>query len=803
MTGLLVSVFAVACHQPQQPAVRRLLPTVPTGAFSELSDSHLAAIVVCHDTLGRPRVAGRFVEVNRCTPCIPYGLQAAADRSLAHARRLWLQGARAPYDTLDVGVGCARLAYQYARALRPNDDSLAVEIAIVHLADARDTLRARALTTLDSILQQRVAAGLSGAAAHMLSQLAAGMWDRAQRQLERPAEIDVHPLERAAHQLDRAAPVMMHIPAIPGTSSELGVSEAEWTARLYDAAARLTASPEERSRWMRLALAPWVVLEDWVALDSAASALLRRAPNDSALLPARALAAYRTMKRPVLESPAVMALFDSVVAHVPRADSARYDSFDGVLTADDDQWRYGFLPDERIALDERGWAVLDPLWSSPVNEIRLTRRARVAEADYRHADIAQPGEAGSETIPGQILLRRGPPTPQWVVTTTLGGRHLMQRSWPGLVAYSEINEIHDSGEKHSWRVFSGAQFSLLAASRYAPSKRCSSRPEVFPSLYGCATDLRAEWTDVPFYGTTDAIDVTVARFRARGDSADMYIGARIPLRAFKHRDDLRASRTDRITLGMWLATELGAPIKHESVSHELPAANLLALTHQWTPRVGSRRMMHRVEAMEPTKPSGARGIARFTTDAQTAFPVRGFGMSDVLIAARATPRTSVARRWSDLTIQANGGAVAPKARFAMIWEVYDLTPGADGRVRWRVRLKRERGAMVMREDMKEVLVGSAKAGSRVLAAESAAPDLSYVRDAAPSEALLENIVFGLDDAPPGHHVINVTIDDLVSGKSVTRGVSVRVLVPDSQKRGTQVGSPFDTPTTRRTDAPRR
>lgn len=781
---MLTGVVMMACQR--RSAVERVLPGVRSPVFAELTESDLAALVICHDTLGRPLVGRRTVAVSRCTPCIPYAMQTSADRSLSHARRLWQQAARAPYDTLDVGVGCARLAYKYARALRPNDDSLAVEIAIVHLADARDSLRARELSILDSILQQRITSGLSAPAAHMLSQLAGGIWDRAQRQLERPAEIDVDALEHAAHQLDRSAPVMMHIPPIPGTSSEVGVSEAEWAARLYDAAARLAPGPEERSRWMRLSLAPWVLLEDWVALDSAASALLRRAPNDSALLPARALAAYRTMQRPVLESPSVMALFDSVVAHIPRADSMRYDSFDGVLTADDDAWRYGFLPDQRIDLEARGWAVLDPLWSTPVNEIRLARRARVAEADYRHADLARPGESGSETQPGQILLRRGPPTAQWTVSRTLDGGHLIERSWPGLVASSMI-EARDA-----WRVFYGTHFSLLTAGRYPPSEQCMDREQAFSTLYVCATARRSEWTSIPFFGTTDAIDVTIARFRATGDSADMYVGARVPLRAFKHRDDLRASQTDRITLGMWLATELGAPIKHESVSHELPAANLLALTHQWTPRVGSRRMMHRVEAMEPTKPSGARGIARFTTDAQTAFPVRGFGMSDVLIAARAAPRESVARRWSDLTIQPNGGTVAPKARFAMVWEVYNLTPGPDGRVRWRVRVKRERGEMVVREDMKEVLVGSAKAGSRVVADESAAPDFAYVREEAPSEALLENIVFGLDDAPPGHHVVNVTIDDLVSGKSVTRGVSVRVLVPDSQKRGTPIGSPFAT-----------
>ncbi len=765
--------------------MRRVLPRISTGDFSELSESELAARVICHDTLGRrPEVAMRKFPVTRCTPCIPYGMQASAERSVAHARLLWRQGARAPYNSFDIGAGCVRLAYRYARALRPDDDTLAIEVALFQLADALDSSRTVALLTVDSLLQHRIANGEPDRAARMLSQLAMGIWDRAQRQLERPSEIERHFLEGAAHQLARGAPTLLQLPKIPATSSELGVSEAEWAARLFDAAARLSSDPVDRSRWLRLALAPWVVLEDWTALDSAARALLQRAPNDSALLPARALAAYHTMKHPVLESPPVMGLFDTAVAHLPRADSMRYDSFDGVLTAEDDEWRYEFFPDQRLALDVRGWSVIDPLWSTPVNEIRLARRARVAEADYRYADIARAGESGSETEPGEMLLRRGTPAAQWTVTATRFGRHRLHRTWPGLTAETELEAVRDT-----WRVFHGTRFTARHASTYPPSHRCTTRAGTWPSLHACAVGLRSEWSDVPLYGRTDVIDVTVARFRSRGDSADMYIGARVPLRAFKSRSDRTASRADRIALGVWLTTEQGVPIVHESVSRELPAANLLAWTHQWSQRVGSIRMMHRVEALEVTQPSGARGIARFTSDGQVAFPLRGFGMSDVLVAASAAPRTGAARRWDDLAIQPNGATVAPRSRFAMVWEVYDLTPGADGRVRWRVRIKRERGEMVMREDMQDVLVGSAKAGSRVLASESSAPDLAYVRDASDGTAILENIVFGLDEATAGHHVVNVTIDDLVSGRSVTRGVSVRVLVPDSQKRGTGIGAP--------------
>ncbi len=778
IASLLAVSFVTACRH--QSTVQRVVPGLSTGLsslYTQASESELAVHVICHDTLGRPPRPTIRVDVSRCTPCIPYGMQASAERSVAHARQMWLQGARAPYDTFDIGAGCARLAYQYARALRPDDDSLSIEVALVLLADSRDSSRSRALHTVDSLLQQRIAVGRPTQAAQMLSQLAMGMWDRAQRELERPDGISEDRLERRAHQLASGAPVLTRLPSIPSTSANLGESEAEWSARLFDAAARLSTNPASRSRLLRLALAPWVVLERWDALDSAARALLLLAPGDSALLPARALAAYRLMQRPVIESPPVMTLFDSVVAHLSRADSLRFDSFDAVLTAEDDEWRYGFLPDKRIALDLRGWSVVDPLWSTPVNEIRLARRARVAEADYRYADIAQPNESGSETQPGQMLVRRGAPAPQWTVTTARSGRMWMQRSWRGLMATTALEDAPSN-----WRVFYGTRFTPLLASTYEPPRTCTARADRSPSLYSCAIGQRADWSDVPFYGHTDEIDVTAARFRAGGDSADLYIGARMPLRQFKSRGDVNATSTDRISFGVWLTTENGATIFHNVASRELPDVNTLAWTHQWTHRVGSLRMMHRVEAMEATKPSGARGIARFTSDAQVAFPLSGFGMSDVLIAATAVPRHGSANRWNDLELQPNGASVAPGARFTMVWEVYDLVPGQDGRVHWRVRIKRERGNMVVRADMPAVLSGSASAGSRMLASESSAPDLAYVRDAKADETVLENIAFGVGDAPVGYHVVTVTIDDLVSGKSVTRGVSVRVLDPATQRR---------------------
>jgi hypothetical protein len=779
-----LALLLAACARP--PAVPRVLPGV-TPVHAELSESALDAIVICHDTLGRPAFTGRVIEVTKCSPCAPYGTTASADRSRLHGRRLWQQGARAPYDENDAGAECARLAYRVAQRLDPENDALAVERALVEMASHADSVRARAIQELDARISERRQRGERARAQLLLTQLALGIWDRAQRQLERPKEIRLDPLERDAHDLARGVQPLMSLPPIPPTSSQLGVSEAQWAARLFEAAAQHADGPAERSRWLRLSLAPWVVLEAWTSLDSAALVLLRRAPNDSAVLPARALSAYRRMQQPVVESPVVMALFDRALGYMPRVDSARYDSFDGMLSAADDDWRYGFFPDQRLALEQRGWSVLDPLWSTPYNEIQLERRARVAEADYRYADLVRAGEAGSETKPGQMMVRRGTPEARWSLVTSLGRRQWLQRGWNGLVATSETDEFERDGKSVGWRIFYGPHFSLLHASTFATAQRCrNDQPSV---LYDCAMVLSADWRTVPFYGKSDAVDVTVARFRARGDSADVYVGARVPLRGFKHRDDLRANPTDRIAVGIWLTDELGRPVRHASERRPLPASNTVAWTAQWLERVGSLRLMHRVEAMEPTLPSGARGVARFASDELTEFPLRGFGMSDILVAESAVPRRSPMLRHTDLTIQPNGGTVPPAALFSMVWEVYNLTPDRNGQLRWRVRVKRERGTLVVRADMKDVMAGSRNAGTRVISSEDSASDISYTRQSAANDVVLEHVRFGLGRAPQGVHVVGVTIDDLVSGRSVTRAVSVRVVSPNAQRRGTRVGAP--------------
>jgi hypothetical protein len=790
---LMVLAFLVASACVRQTAVVTVNNTLAAASASTLD-----AVVFCHDSLGRPEGQDRFVTPSRCTPCIPKSLQNSdGEVVLTHARKIWEQRARAPYDENDVSAACARIAYNMAGERLPGNDALTVEIALFGLADANDSVRLAAVLSVDALLARHHMTGQYQQVQRLASQFAFGVWDRAQRQLERPRDLSTDWRERQIHRLAELRPAFSYLPPLPGTSDEIGVSEAEWAARLFSQLAGAAATPAEQSRYTRLALSPWVVFRDWTALDSAARSLRQLSGNDSATWPAVALAAYRQIRQPVMESPRVMALFDSALRVMPRIDSARYDGFDAVLTQEDDDWRYGFLPDERERLDIRGWAVLDPLWSTPVNEIRLERRARIADADYRYADLAGPGQAGSETPAGDMLVRLGVPNDRWVLGERgRGGIMVLSRGWRSM--QSAFGVVSDSS---NWRMFYGPNFSIQRVAqsepdrgpRYGPPRgsvrgalltpQCTTPTRVFKTLYECALSRRAEFVGLPFYGTTDTIDVTVARFRAAGDSAEMYIGMRLPLRRFTARNELRARPTDSVVTGMWVTTSLGKPLAQSRRAYPLPAQNTVALYDQYRARVASSAMMHRVEAMEASRLTGARGAMQFTSEAHMQFPLHGFGMSDPLVAASLVLPSSGGRRWSDLVIEPNGGVIAPRQKFALAYEVYDLTTGPDGRVRWRVQIRRERGNVLVQNDMQKAMAGSLASGTKVAANEQDASDMTYVRDANAQPVILDYLAgFYFPDVPVGKHVLEVRITDLVSGRVVVRSTTVRVLPPESQRR---------------------
>jgi hypothetical protein len=750
--------------------------------LEDLSESTLANMLLCADSLGRTHE--QYV-APICTPCRPIVTVSDGDAALRHARLLWERHAFAPYDDRDFVASCIGVSYRAAERLRPTDLNTRVDHAVFRFASSADTTRVAAIVGLDSLLDSLRRAGNDTQAALLLDRFARAVWARTQRLLERPLALPLSAVEEQQRRLPRMPHAPTVLPTMQRPSAAPGESEALWCSQLFGLAATWTSDAAARAMRQRLAIAPLVVLEKWSAIDAAARATLERAPTDSIARVALALARYRLMHRPVFQSDAVMASFDSALAVMSRIDSARYDSFDDVLTRADDEWRYGFLPTDRRTLDVRAWAIVDPLWSTPVNEIRLARRARVADADFRYADLIDAGESGSETNAGRLQVKLGVIDARWRVERARSvSRAWLTRGWS-----SHQQTIGLTMSDEEWMIFHHPRFGAEALSRLPVTQTfsmCSGLTGRLPSMRNCAELSRAEWPEVPFAAELDTIDVNAARFRRMGanagaDSVDIYLGARVPLRRFPSTDSYEVTPHDRITLSAWLVSTGGEPIFSAAEQRALPKAAERAWTAQWTTRVHTGALLHRVEAMEPTRVAGARGAAIFTADAQAELTTRGFGLSDVLVAASARATRQPAARWSDLAIVPNGGVVAPGAQFAMAWEVYDLQPASDGRVRWRVEIRRERGS-VQRDDARALIAAQRTAGTRLTSQEPDAPALAYNRDAAAAPVVLDQLTFSLSDAPPGRHMVQVTITDLVSGATATRTVSMRVLASDAQPR---------------------
>jgi hypothetical protein len=119
----------------------------------------------------------------------------------------------------------------------------------------------------------------------------------------------------------------------------------------------------------------------------------------------------------------------------------------------------------------------------------------------------------------------------------------------------------------------------------------------------------------------------------------------------------------------------------------------------------------------------------------------------------------------------------------VLWEIYDLQPDPNGRVRWRVEISREIGTRLDSRDVRQALVTTRTAGSKVVPDEPDASSLNYTREAPASGAIAEHIRLPLPgNASPGRHVIAITVTDLVSGRRVTRSTGVRLLPADEQRR---------------------
>lgn len=766
-------------------------------------DSVRQGNLVCTNLAGQITPPGINV---KCMPCVPE--QNTMRARLEHSRALLAHVGPRPFSNFYTYVGCIKHGYEMALDSLPNDPFVRMEYYSWQLSAVIALERGNAIRQADGLIHTAVTSRDSALASMLLGQFGLAVWDRASRMLARPVGKFQLAVDDSVHDLRRAVRDLQQLPPIPTASKELGQSESDWARAIFEKSASLAHNEAQRSQQLRLALATYLAREQWRELDSAAKQVLVTYPHDSVAPLARALAQFRMVSDPVREYPRVMALFDSALHTLPVGDSLAFERFDDVLSALDDSWRLGLPDEERQSIDQRAWKVFDPLWLTDVNELQLVRRARMADANIRFAAVALPGQSGSATDAGTVLLKRSFPEPRWRVPPpppmpigmTAGNRFAnpvvtLERTWLGGLTDRHRFASSEPGSSSTIDIPAALwsnEFTLHQRI-HVPipgSERCR-RAVAEPTLYKCVKSDNGYWEDVPFEvrrtpprSYRDTIDVTMARFRTGTDSVDLFVAGRVPLRTFWHRNDTAARRQDSIVYGVTIATSLGDHLFQSQRTRALPSFGEVSFVEQWTVRAPIVNMMHRVEAYVPRQLRAARGSRRLTSPAEATFVTTGFGLSDILLADSLAISGNVLSSWRDLRVMPNAGVVAPGGRLAMAWEIYGLTPDSLGRVQWRVSLSREDGLPVIADDARDVIVGSAHAGAQIHAVEPDASLISFRRETAASDVVVDFLFFHLSDTRPGRHVIIVRIDDLVAGTSTTRSASIRILDERAQGRPT-------------------
>jgi hypothetical protein len=151
-------------------------------------------------------------------------------------------------------------------------------------------------------------------------------------------------------------------------------------------------------------------------------------------------------------------------------------------------------------------------------------------------------------------------------------------------------------------------------------------------------------------------------------------------------------------------------------------------------------------------------------DSATGFRLVGFGLSDVLLATRATSRVPP-HRWSDLDVTPILGDIAKGSTISLVWENYELgRQGASARYDVAVAIERERSKAGAIAASIVGLIG----GAAGITSSKDKVTIKFERTVPFAPVITENISVALGQTPPGSYRLTVQIADKVSGRIASR-----------------------------------
>jgi GWxTD domain-containing protein len=487
------------------------------------------------------------------------------------------------------------------------------------------------------------------------------------------------------------------------------------------------ASPGNRRAFQQLAML-LAARSRWTELASLSRAQVTRAPWDGWAWMTLGLATHRAG-----DSRGAASAYDSAMVYLTRAERARLDRVERVLRNSDTTITSRGDAAQQMATRRLYWMFADPLWSRDGNESRVEFFARVTYAELRWT-VEEMGVRGADSDRGDIHVRYGP---------------------PDIVASFGAGSGEDAGEVSIvWLYRSGLIFTFTGAPTFA-----TARIPIEDDFYvGEVRDAQPVRWDNLARMTIDSLPVQPLRFRAGIDSVDVFVAVTPDVERIRSSMSLRSA----LRADYWLLTGGSVAIHHDTARLTQPT------TPSWTRRVAPGTYVYRVEASAEGATIAARATAAIVADddATTGFAVRGFGISDVMLAASAELRgSSPARRWTDYRIAPSAGMVAPGGNVTFVWENYDFTPrGTSSEYRIAIAIQRERSA-------------AGRVAARVVSRISGAVGVDRTDDrvtvrfdrTVPHAATVADFVtLELGDTPAGRYRATLEITDLVSGRTASR-----------------------------------
>jgi len=614
-----------------------------------------------------------------------------------------------------------------AVAMAPDSAQFAVDLGRFYLNSDLATLRFQAHGLFERALEAAEKTTDEAALADAADELGMSFWRRYEAVANRYnfPDLDTPDFDKYAWD-PRGARAFVEQFAIKVTGFP---GEMDYT-KAHELFLRATEANRDHPRALRHTYMVLAERERWEELRRIASTRIGERPWDAWAWLARGLASHRSG-----DYRDAAASYDSAFVFLTPDERERFTRLSRILRKSDSARIAGLDPAARARTRDMYWLLSDPLWLTSTNEHRLEFLSRVAFAELRWTSDDL-DKHGADTDRGDIHVRYGPP-----------------RLVIGLAPPKS---------RIVWMYEDGLTFVFYAPPTWGTAsfdgpflERARQLRETQP----------VEWSNLPVDRQMDSIAVQLARFRAGGDSVDVFLVANVPIDSLVKDVEVAKGPID---IDMQVFDDAAQPVMRDSSRAIVSfAAPDLTSLRAWRPRVGKGTYFYRIEALQPDAMNGARGSGRIPTVADSTFALRGFGISDILLAERVAPRAGDASRWSEFTIVPNTGVFRRGQSVDLLWETYDLGQ-RDGAARYKVSITLSRvrgtgaGAWVAR-----VIGGAADAiGATGRGSERVA--LSFDRQVPCRAASADYVSLDLGAAPPGRYRVTVEITDQVTSRKTVR-----------------------------------